>query len=414
MGTSSPSDLSGQLLRDWVTGSLVLTVRAVAALPHDGPDVPAPPLDTDKVVGEALLLLRAAARVGAREHDPAWRRLYGVVAPLARPDSLRAALCLDPQHALENAFTHIQLSDLGDHDSGLDLMLELALTEPACGPDAYVVSALHREWLRGVHTRRPDQPVLDALLERSSLGRPVDVLRGSTQDGYDLTHAVMHGTDLGAWPARLTRGVPGLLADLDALVGIALDAGDLGNLDLATELLWCWPMLGLPRTPAANMALEMVGDARREHGFLPGPGFDTGVHETLPPDAAEAYVLRTSYHATLVLGILGAALQAAADQPEELADVSPVPGAASRLHEQLAGSPGRAWSKGSADGLAPMLLSVALRRAADRSDLPAVRQLLELAVELDLAHGQAVSQAAALLRRSAALMRSRATSSAAS
>ena len=35
------------------------------------------------------------------------------------------------------------------------------------------------------------------MLERSSLGRPVDVLRCTTQDGYVLTHAVMHGTDLG-------------------------------------------------------------------------------------------------------------------------------------------------------------------------------------------------------------------------
>jgi hypothetical protein len=58
-----------------------------------------------------------------------------------------------------------------------------------------------------------------------------------------------------------------------------------------------------------------------------------------------------------------------------------------------------------------MLLSAALRRAVDRSDLVDVRRLLELAVELDLAEGRAVSQAVALLRRSAALVRSQLTSS---
>ena len=376
MATSGPS---AHLLRDWVTGSLVLTGRAVAALSHNGPDVAAPPLDADKVVGEALLLLRATASVGAGEHDPAWRRLYLAVEPLARPDSLAAALCLDPATALESAFGHIQLSALGNRDPGLDLLLELALAEPGCGPEQYVVGALHRAWLRGVHLGCPDLPEVESLLERSSLGRAVDVLRCTTQDVYDLSHAVMHGTDLGAWQVRVPRPVTALLADLDGLLGIALDAGERGNLDLATELLWSWPMLGLPQTPAARLALEVLADAGREHGFLPGPGFDSEVRDTLTPEAADSYVLRTSYHATLVLGILAASMLAAGDQPDELTTACAVDGSAARLLEHL-GSPARAWRRVTptdADGLAHVLLTVALRRAADRSDLPALRDLLE-------------------------------------
>ena len=52
-----------------------------------------------------------------------------------------------------------------------------------------------------------------------------------------------------------------------------------------------------------------------------------------------------------------------------------------------------------------MLLAIALRRASDGRDLPAIRRLLELALELDLADGQAVRQSVLLLRRGAALAR---------
>ena len=57
------------------------------------------------------------------------------------------------------------------------------------------------------------------------------------------------------------------------------------------------------------------------------------------------------------------------------------------------------------DGLAPMLLAVALRRASDRADLSDVRRLLELAVRLGLADGRAFLQATGLLRRGTALSR---------
>jgi hypothetical protein len=376
MSTSGPSAV---LLRDWVTGSLRLTARTVAALSDDGPDVPAPRLEPDKVVGEALLLLRATADVGAGRADPDWRRLYAAAAPLARPASVPAAICCDPAHALEAAFCHLQLSALGDTDPGIDLLLDLALAEPDCGPEPYVVTALHRAWLRGLCDEGPDLAGVAALLERSSLGRQVDVLRCSTQDVYDLTHAVMHGTDLGRWRIPVPRPEADLVPDLDALLALALDAR---NLDLTTELLWCWPMLGLAPSPARARALDEVASVRADQGFLPGPGFEREVHALLAPQAQDAYVLRTSYHASLVLGILGASMLAA----------GPPRGAPTQLD----------------GGLAALDLTVALRNASDRSDLQAVRGLLELALELDLAEGRAVQQAASLLRRSAAMMSPRA------
>ncbi len=405
MGRSGPSALR---LQEWVTSSLTLTTRAILALSEAaeaGPDVPAPPLDPDKVVGEALLLLRATADVGAGRRNPAWRRLHAAAAPLARPESLPVVVCRDPAQALEVAFCHVQLSALGDTDPTLDVLLELALAEPDVGPEPYGVGALHRAWRSGVHSGSPDLAGIETLLGRSSLGRPVDLLRGSTQDAYDLTHAVMHATDLGAWPANVQRTAAELSADLDALLGLALDAE---NLDLATELLWCRPMLGLPTSPAADLGLTVVAAVRDDHGFLPGPGFDAALHGTLGPAAAEAYLLRTSYHATLVLGILGAALLAADTNLGE-PDANPArTGTTSRLLALL-GTGAHSWlahADAADEGLARMMLAVAIRRASDRADLAGVRHLMELAVAHDLADTRIVSQAVGLLRRTTALMRS--------
>jgi hypothetical protein len=348
-------------LESVVAGSLELTLDAVRSL-ETAPGL----LDATKVVGEALLLLRAT-RAAAQDHDE-WQRLYDATAPHARPADLAVRMCRDPGRALELAFAHIHLSDLGDPDPALDAVLDLALTDEPTGPAPYVVPELQRQWLRDVRRGAPDLVARDRLVSASGLARPVDLLRGSTQDAYDVTHAVMHGTDLGLWPLVPPRDESELAADLDALLGIALGAE---NLDLTTELLWAWPMLGLAWTPTANLALDTVLAMHRTHGYLPGPGLD--------PDSGpdEVDVLASSYHATLVLGILAAALLRAGDLP------------VGKRHD-------------GPDGLAAMQLAVELRAASDRVDLAEVRRLLQHAVDLDLTDGRAVQQATALLRRTIA------------
>jgi hypothetical protein len=375
-----PSPPIGEL-HDVVAGSLALTRRAVLAIESDG-------LDAEKVVGEALLLLRATR---SHAETDSWQDLYAATSPLARPHSLAASLCRDPDRAPELAFAHVMLTDLGHADPGIDLLLDLALADEPTGPTPYVVPALQRQWLLDVRSNA--QGTRHELVHRSSL------LRCSTQDVYDLTHAVMHGTDLGTRPLTAPRNERDLAADLDALLGIALDAD---NLDLTTELLWAWPMLRLGWTPAARLALDVVLRAFRDHGYLPGPG-----HDPAGP-GADADLLATSYHATLVLGILAAALLRADGLPQSsLSDG--VNGACALLLTEL--DDGRhPWLDGARrrhdlDGLAPTLLAVALRRASDRADLGEVRRLLELAVRLGLADGRAVVQATGLLRRGTALAR---------
>jgi hypothetical protein len=400
-------------LRALVADSLAMSERAVRALadhagqhPHADPG----PLQEEKVVGEALLLLRAtAATLEDHEVSEPWESLYDAVSVLARPAELAASLVLDPERALEHAFAHIQLSALGNTDAAIDGLLDLALGEPTCGPEPSVVPELQRQWLLGLRRGRPVLQGRDRLLARSSLGRPVDVLRCSTQDVYDLTHAVMHGCDLGSWALPLPRPSDELTRDLDALLGLALDAD---NFDLTAELLWSWPMLRLPWTPTARFAFGVITQARRRHGFLPGPGFDPRRHSALGPAPAADYVLRTSYHANLVFGILCAAvLVAPPGQPPVATADHKIAGSGARMLDLVDTHPRRRWRDAAltlreddADELAPMFLTVALRRFSDRADLSGIGTALELAVELDLADGQAVFQATKLLRRGTAMV----------
>ena len=92
--------------------------------------------------------------------------------------------------------------------------------------------------------------------------------------------------------------------DADAILAVALEAG---NHDVAAEVLWTWPMLDLLFTSLATEAGALLAQVSDDWGFLPGPGFEPSVHRRLPLPEREAYELRTSYHTTLVHGLLLAA-----------------------------------------------------------------------------------------------------------
>jgi hypothetical protein len=89
----------------------------------------------------------------------------------------------------------------------------------------------------------------------------------------------------------------------------------------------------------------------------------------------------------------------------------PSSGAAAALESLLLDRPGpRSWrehlrllSPVRRDALAPMLLTIALRRARDANDLTAVRAVLAAALELGLVGAPAARQAVGLLRRATLL-----------
>ena len=371
------------------------------------------PLVLAKVVAEAGILLRCAARANAEDGalTEAVDALAIQLASLARGESVLVRLCSEPACAIEHATAHLYLTDIGCRDDAFGRFLQEILDgERAGGAERLPSHALEHHWLEQIRTgAATTQRVDTALLAATCVGAPLDVLGASTLDLYAFTHVILYATDMGRRGAPWPRPVDAIAAEAEAALAAALDAD---NFDLAAELLWTWPMLGLPWSPAANFAFQVIAAAQDDLGFLPGPQY-----AELAPTQRDDGMLRTSYHANIVLGILCAVALLPGRAPAQTVAVAPVHAApvdgllrllapSSRsprsprwLALQVALEPNRRAA------LAPFVLSIVLRRAAAAHDIERVRSGLQAALEGDWADGPAVGQALALLRRVTALAR---------
>ncbi len=370
------------------------------------------PLLLAKVVAEAGILLRCAAPV--RAVDPcvaaAVDELVRRLAPLARGEPVLVRLCNEPALVIEHAAAHVYLADLGHRDDTFGRFLQEMLDgERAGGAERLPNHALEHHWLEQIRSGvAAAAPVDAALLAATCVAAPLDVLGASTQDLYAFTHVILYATDMGrrgvAWP----RPVDEIIAETEAALAAALDAD---NFDLAAELLWTWPMLGLPWSAAASFAFELLAAAHDEHGFLPGPQY-----ADLAPSQRAHGMLRTSYHANIALGILCAVAlksdRAPAPAPRAAAVDAEAADGLLRLLAPSARSP--RWLALYATleptrraALAPFVLSIVLRRAAAAHDMARLRDGLQAALAGAWDDGPAVHQALALLRRVTALARLR-------
>lgn len=382
------------------------------------------PLSPAKVIAEAAMLLRcvsplraADASLGDAIDTLAWR-----LAPHARSDSVLAQLCREPSCAIETAAAHVYLRDLGHPDEAFDSFLQEILDgEPVGGPERLANHALEHHWLTQVFRATVGELAVDApLLARTCVAMPLDVLGSSTSDLYAFTHVVMYASDMGRRAVQWPRPVDEIADEAQAALAAALDAD---NFDLAAELLWTWPMLGLPWSAAARFAFGVLAEVQDEHGFLPGPEYVLHEHEARSDAQREDLVLRTSYHANFVMGILCAVALLPgrapspcsvdtpddAGTPDELLRLLP---ASSRTPRWLAAR--EALDATCRSALAPFVLSIALRRAATAHDVERVRLCLQAALQGGFIDGSggstgsagpALRQALALLRRATALAR---------
>ena len=374
------------------------------------------PLHADKVHCEAALLLRAAT--------PVADRVPGLAEALARlaaglsasnPDELAVRLCLHPGIALDLALVPLHLRALGLGDQRLDPLLgDLFGTDRLRGPERPANRQLEQVWLQGLWSGEAEHASAALALSASSLAWEFDHLAGTTDDAYAFTHAILYATDHGRHRVALPRPVGEIESDAEAILAVALDAG---NHDVAAEVLWTWPMLGLPWTPLASASGAFLADVSESNGFLPGPGFDPVVYEGLPLPERDDHVLRTSYHTTLVHGLLLAATmnRDARSEPARAAGFagSPTAHGTSGADAITALLPSSAtatawWSRfaqlpaARRDLLAPSLVTMALRRAATAADLSAVQQALSVAEECGIAESPPTRQARVLLRRAVA------------
>jgi hypothetical protein len=369
------------------------------------------PLIATKVVAEAAMLLRCVDFLGSIDGNIKLQlnKLAQQLIISARDKELLVALCLEPALAFEHAAAHVHLTDLGYRDEVVDCMLTEIIENELIGtPERLPNHQLEHEWLKGIWRQEHSEISAD-LLERTCIARPLDVLGSRIQDLYAFTHVVLYGSDMGRRPRQWPRSLEEIAQDAEAALAAALDAD---NLDLAAELIWTWPMLRLPWSPVAIFGFGILAATQDAHGFLPGPGYSAGECERLPDDLRDEYVLRTSYHTTLVMGfVCGAALRAARSPPAEVEPAAEENGAIDMIMPLLrnpAHKP-RWWIAFShldtkaREALAQFALSVAMRRARASHDLELLSEGLSVALRCDLISGPTTHQALALLRRATML-----------
>lgn len=411
-----------QLALDVAGSALDAAIDDDLATGRDGPrplePVPtaseAQPLRLAKVVTEAAMLARCAA--GADDElTQGVLSLARRLIPFAQGESVRAALCREPASAFVHATGHVQLRDLGHEDRAIDALLaEIVGGADVGGPERLPAQELETDWLRRTWSNDWADGTVDAdALRRSCAGRRLDALTSSTQDLYAFTHVVLYATDMGRRSVVMPCPVADIAADAEAGLAAAIDAD---NLDLAAELLWTWPMLRLPLSPAAAFAFRVLASAQDAAGFVPGPGFAPGMFESLEGATRDRYVLRTSYHATFVAGFLCAAMLRNGDRLSPASSAEPGDDREARIDLVASLLPARSrvarWEAAfiglderSRDSLGPFLLAIALRRASAANDIGLTRRCLEVAVRCGLTDGPAVRQALALLRRATLVAR---------
>ncbi len=369
------------------------------------------PLIVSKVVAESAMLIRCASFLRDTDHKIAAsiNTLIHRLIPAARGSSLLALLCHNPSQAFDNAAAHIYLTDLGYRDEAVDQMLvEIIQGQDVGQPERLPNHQLEHIWLRKIWSS-DDSDLSADLLANTCIARPLDALGASTHDLYAFTHVLLYMSDMGQRSQQWPRSLKEIEGDAEAALAAAVDAD---NFDLAAELLWTWPMLRLPWSPAATFSFGLLTAIQDELGFLPGPGYEALDCTGLPRDLQEEYILRTSYHATVVMGFLCASsLRETLALPATDKPLPELIGAIDKILALLQ-NPDRQprWQNAIAyldshhrESLTEFVLSIALRRARTFHDLELLQECLDIALQCNLVEGTSVQQGFALLRRSTLL-----------
>ena len=245
------------------------------------------------------------------------------------------------------------------------------------------------------------------LAKLSALGQPLNVFSASRDDIYAYTHAMMYFTDLGERRVRLPRQKVSTLADAEAAVACCLDQQDY---DLCGEILLSWPYLSTPWNATAVFAFRVLTSVEDKVGFLPSPLTRLARFNSLSGVEAEQYAMATVYHTAYVMGLLCAGALKNGQTPPYT-----VPTALESFSEAAlahlirlldASSASPHWrdcfsglDQVSQCALAPMLMTIALKRAVTSRDLVLVRDLLTFGLENGIVDYPATRQAAGLLKR---------------
>jgi hypothetical protein len=360
-----------------------------------------------KIVAEAAMLLRAVRRVPAdvsAEMARSAEALASRLIPHARSTRVLVGIALHPPLALDYAAAHIVLSSAGWPDAGFDGVLRSSLNANGTGRERVPHRELEQAWLRRL-AGDPPQESIQSILPRTALGTGVDVLFGTRDDVYALTHALLYATDFGGRLPPLPRADDEILSEAQSALAGALDDDDY---DLAGELLLAWRLLAADTQPVPSFAFRVLAAVEDEVGFLPSLAIDGEGYERHPADARREYVTATTYHTAFVMGLLCAvALRRPETGPGPTDGRTAPPEAVAALLAELEDRETQPqWLKQLGrlpeehqGALAPLVRDVALRRAARRLDLVALRRVLALSLEARITPSPAALQAARMVGR---------------
>ena len=394
-----------------VERALELATEAIALVGAEHPTVDlyaleAPP---DKVIAETAMLVRAAAAVPASLAPGVSARAHALareLIPHARHPRVAVGIALHPALARDYAAAHLVLTRLGYPDRDFDRALARALAAPtAAARERLPHRELEQDWLASL-VGEPAR--FTGALERTALVQGVDLLTGSRDDIYALTHALLYATDFGNQMPTPSESVD-LRATVQSAVAGALDDDDF---DLAGELLLAWPFSGAAWGPVPSFAFAVLAHVEDEVGVLPSLALDGVAYAQQPPESRRSYVTAATYHTGFVMGLLCAAVLRADRRPRVQPHMPPTlaPGAAAfadELVSELAASQRQpqwlsrlhALPPLQREACAPLLIDISLRRAVRRLDLAMVQRLLQAGVNRDIVLSPLCAQAAGLLSR---------------
>jgi hypothetical protein len=255
----------------------------------------------EKVVAEAAMLAYAAYGASTstvvRDRIDALARL---LAPLVRSPRALADMALNPDQVFRRVVPHVLLTRMGHPDDTFDdLASDLCARVLSHAVDQPATVLEERRWITSLWGRPlPFVPSATGTV----LSRPFDLLVGSREDPYGLTHLLFYVTDFGRnLVPSVGRPRAALLADLDALVIRYLDHGDY---DLVGELLMAWPQLRAEWSPVAAFAFGVLAHVEDEIGLLPCGNVDPERLASLTGAERTRYARAASYHTALVMGFL--------------------------------------------------------------------------------------------------------------
>jgi hypothetical protein len=343
---------------------------------------------------------------------------------------MRVGLCMRPALARDYGLAHVCLSAIGYPDAVFDDLYRCSVEAHAAGfRERVPYRIMEQRWIDRVWAGTSGRTAEDARITRNSmLGHSPGALIASREDIYAFTHALLYASDFGQTTTGLPRPKRVILEDAEVALARCLDMEDY---DLAGEVLLAWPLLGSRWSASASLAFRVLARVEDAVGFLPAPTTRLDRYRSLGrAEDRKRYVLATAYHTAYVMGVLcGMMLRPSgtraatgwraaraisetdyeklrdllgrvtpeglrANDPHWLADLDILP-----VRERIA--------------LSPLLLTVALQRAALSGDIGRLRDVLELGLRLRIATGPVAGEAVRILRSAALMSASLATSASA-